>query len=172
MGIPKITQMAINAALSGGGGKREGTAIPVGRPVDMIYFNCHNTMDETNEILSQLTYVDIGFGAPMYIAYATLETETSGTVLAVLEIDHDAKQYTIVEVKDLSTLSTITYFWGALGNRTEGWQILSEQPFMEAYALIAGVPVLSWGQSLTEFNGIPVGAENEKIKNVLSITPF
>lgn len=157
----------------GGGGKREGTAIPVGQAVDMIYFNCHNTMDETNEILSQLTYVDIGVGSPVYIAYAALESETSGDILAIFEIDHDAKRYQIAKITDIATAAYTAYFWGGSDNGANGWGIEMEQPvLMYIPALMAGIPVISWYQPLTDLMGVPIGAENEKIKNVLSITPF
>ena len=73
----------INGLFGGGGGKREGTAIPVGQPVSKIYFNTNNTIEETNAILSQLTFVDLGFGSPMCLVYANTIDGDVGNYIAV-----------------------------------------------------------------------------------------
>lgn len=172
-----ITEYAIAKKLFGGGGsgKREGTAIPVGVPIDRIYFNINNTPEETDAILSQLTYVEGAFDLPVYAACACTTDGNIGTFIAVFALDgQDAGHYSIMLFDSLTTLNQVTIYYS--GAAEEGWQYNSwikgdgfrSYPGYDTTVNSLGVNM----PSLTELMGLPVGAENEKIKNVLSVTPF
>lgn len=177
-----ITELALYKKLfGGGGGKREGTAIPYGQPVERIYFNTEKTKAEIDAILSQLTYVDVGLGTPVSMIYAnTLNGDVgnyiyaannNGTYEIILLMGltaETAKQYTIYNSDFDSpggwwTHSELVFQYEVNGHNQGVYQTL-----MIPYAM----EVIGIGTTLTEFMGVPIGAENEKIKNVLSITPF
>ena len=159
----------------GGGGKREGTAIPVGQAVERIYFNLNNTIEETNALLSQLTYVQTPFMEnPLCALYANTADGDSGSyIIAVKEGDDN---YSLIEIFSLSDMDHWEFFNKRYSSDGfNGWLgiLKSEQVFgSHSVAGIGGMNVSFSGITLTDFSGIPVGAENEKIKNVLSITPF
>lgn len=154
-----------------GGGKREGTAIPAGQPVKRIYFNIENTKEETNAILSQLTFVQTPLmDYPLYAVYANTEDGDLGSFVYIT--DEGEGMYHIGVVYRISTsIANAFYSSENYSGNYNGW--LPANDSETGFPVIVGVlPVFHAGQTLTDFNGIPVGAENEKIKNVLSITPF
>ena len=173
MNIPKITQMAMNAAQSGGGGKREGTAIPYGESVDKIYWNTSLTREETDAILAQLTYIETPFFVdPINAIYAnTADGDTGYFILALKEMKGGELRYRVIFITRVSTKNIIAQYDTAQSEAyPNGWGY----PIENGQNYIAsGIHLYNPSeQALTDFNGIPVGAENEKIKNVLSITPF
>lgn len=161
----------------GGGGKREGTAIPYGQPVERIYFNTNNTQEETRAILSQLTFVQTPLMEnPIYAVYANTEDGNLGSFLFVSKSEGDPDHYEISEVKNIEKVDVLGYFWSGSSTIDNGWELQVALSGGSAYAristLLEGVGVCNWGTTLTDFGGLPIGTENEKIKNVLSITPF
>lgn len=168
--IENITEYAINKKLFGGG-KRGGTAIPVGQTVDRIYFNTENTAEETNALLSQLTYVQTPLlPYPLYAVYANTVDGDAGSFVIVVDCGGGVYNISIIEFISTSA-STVPYnsAFGTNDIHRNGWwktQVGNTFYFADCAKLRAD------GMTLTNFNGIPVGAENEKIKNVLSITPF
>lgn len=144
----------------------EGTAIPVGEPVERIYFNTNLTVEETNAYLSQLTYVQTDlFESP--IACPHIMSYDSETVIAII-IEKDAAwaNYAITIYRVNFSDSSKNYY---LKIYDDGWYIeraLSVDCSINGYWVGLSYP------SLTDFNGLPIGLENEKIKNVMSITPF
>lgn len=158
----------------GGGGKREGTAIPRGEDVTRIYFNTHNTAEETTAILSKLTYLQTPlFEYPVNVIYATNYAETVCCIILAVKIGED--RYVLTEVNDIVSKNSFDFFNTAIYSENGGW---GEAKVKGIYGNLLdlvfaySMRVLPSGVPLTEFNGIPIGAENEKIKNVLSITPF
>lgn len=160
--------------ITGGGGSVEGTAIPVGVPVEKIYFNTSLSVEETNAYLSQLTYVDGITAYPCYIVFAN----SRGFGIGVEKQEEETYHIFHLYFEPNGEVWRATYF-------KEEWSTLvTEVKYGEGYntrfsATIAVTPSVifdfnnnSLGTSLTDFNGFPAGAENEKIKNVLSITPF
>lgn len=172
MGIPKITEMAINSALSGGG-KRGGTAIPAGVAVDRIYFNTNNTREETNAILSQLTYVEGIMEYPIALIYACVDGNYEGDFFFAIK---SGELYGIIQQRTL-TNDTTTLFVGIddVEHFNNGWLKLNNNYGTDGgtnYYCVQFAELHKKGQPLADFMGFPIGTENEKIKNVLSITPF
>lgn len=164
MGIPKITQMAINAALSGGGGKREGTAIPSEKRIELIYFNINNTKEETNAILSQLTFIQTDLlPDPLYPILASSGGSFSKPLY--LFVVKNGEEYTIMGSIDIASGEAWRVYCSEEWAGVNGWISDFSMPCVASAVFIGG-------RSASEFMGMPVGAENEKIKNVLSITPF
>lgn len=151
-----------------GGGKREGTAIPVGQPVERIYFNTNNTAEETNALLSQLTYMQTPLSAdPIHPIFAYIDPNGNGYTGKVIYAIHIGNAYFISCATDLiNQVGDTLYSTSGIFN---GWNYKNLDN--TGLTCMVGAVVLN-SVSLTEWNGIPVGAENEKIKNVLSITPF
>ena len=153
-----------------GGGKREGTAVKAGEVVERIYFNTKLTAEETNAILSQLTFVN-GF----YTAYVCANMATmKGHLISVSRRDNG---YIITYQDDLAgtnvhVLFNIPYYT----EQTNGWDGEID-PIYDGFSVCRvsryiDLTITDSMQPLTEGMGMTVGAENEKIKNVLSITPF
>ena len=168
-----ITELALHKKLfGGGGGKREGTAIKAGEVYEKIYFNSNNSMEETRAILSQLTYVDIGIGDPVYFVYGNTADGVNGTFLYIEDLEDGV--YQIMEMKNISTRECVCYFSVGECRESNSWCYWagSQDAEIQIPMLIAGVPVYAEGQSLTDFMGLPIGTDNEKLKNVISATPF
>lgn len=185
--IENITEYAINKKLfGGGGGKREGTAIPRGVAVDRIYFNTENTIKETNALLSQLTYVQTQLlEHPICAIYANAATEAPYYGSFIIAIKVSDSEYWLAEISNITDALSYNFYNSSYykWKKTNGWKNLykTEVAYGDnaicGYMWITSMFVLKeLGEMpftpLTEFMGIPVGAENEKIKNVLSITPF
>jgi hypothetical protein len=165
-----IRELAIYKKMFGGSGGTpaivEGTAIPVGEKVEKIYFNIALSGDEANKYLSQLTYIDIGIGVPLNMLYAQTNDGITGYFFVVFKMDIES--YHIVLITDIAN------------ENIDG--IFEEAKWRESSMVNVGGYKTHWTYGsigfdsdlpvLTEFMGLPVGAENEKIKNVLSITPF
>lgn len=168
-----ITEYAIAKKLFGGGGggsgKREGTAIPVGEAVERIYFNIHNTIEETNALLSQLTFVPtMLLEYPLCPIYAHSADGATGWFVFVVKAEDN---YAIELVTDVQQKHGVTLYRSYDRNEHNGW---IQSTNIDPYWIIPMGMCLSYenGQALTDYFGMPIGAENEKIKNVLSVTPF
>ena len=148
----------------------EGTAIPVGVTVNKIYFNTNLSVEETNAYLSQLTYVDVGAGVPVHVvAHSAYGEKGVRCLLVVLKIAENDYQICMFGA-DLQNTDFTTYdshaFYKSI---TGGWEF----GFVVATDWNGVLSCIDWYANIyNDFNGIPVGADNEKIKNVLSITPF
>ena len=166
-----ITEYAINKKLSGGG-KRTGTAIKADADISQIFFNIANTVEETNAILSTLTFTPTPFlPYPIYIAYARTTDEAYGDFITV--IDGGDGIYQIVNVKSIPDAWAETLYTGEEGaaEAYHGWMGCVTN--WGSTMIHGGVHIADWRAPITDFGGfLPIGAENEKIKNVLSTTPF
>lgn len=165
----------------GGGGKREGTAIPYGQPVNRIYFNTESTKEEKDALLSQLTYVDVGLANPVSFIYAnTLNGDVGNYIYAA----NDNGTYEIILLMGLTAETAKQYtIYNSYFDSPGGWWTHSELAFLyevnghnhgvyQTLMIPYAMDMIDSGTTLTEFMGVPIGTENEKIKNVLSITPF
>lgn len=144
----------------------EGTKIPIGTWVGTIYFNTGNTVAETNEILGRLTYVQTPLlPRPIYPIFAYTSDGMSGVF--IFAVDMGGGLYNITWASDLTGSSYVDVFKGQIDNANNGFMTLG----------VGGITALFNGfdvnfSSLSDFSGLAVGSENEKIKNVMSITPF
>lgn len=160
-----------------GGGKREGTAIPAGEIVDRIYFNTNNTREETTALLSQLTYVEGIMEYPIALIYACVDQNYEGDLIFAVKFQDPTygEIYVISYQLCLTGIST-TLFGMVDGMAFEnGWMKGFESYGTDGYSGAVGLQFMELrkkGQPLVDFTGVPIGAENDKIKNVLSITPF
>lgn len=155
--------------------RTEGTAIPTGVEIDRIYFNTVNSTEETDKLLSQLTYIEGVFENPTAFIYADTTDGNTGNFIGVWK--YDDTHYGIGLINNLSSMNGVIIYAtpGSTGVSDlyfyNGWTKSTEFVFADGYDLAVGSISLP-GSSLSEFMGFPVGAENELIKNVLSITPF
>lgn len=157
----------------------EGTAIPVGVPVEKIYFNTNNTIEQTNAYLSQLTYVQTDLiEYPLYPVYAYVR---DGVLRGIAVLSMGNNSFVIGYVNGNGSLKVLygddTAHTGWETQINNGYEYSVATDFMGnnlTYAnLHNGVFLeLSNADFSADLDGLPVGAENEKIKNVLSITPF
>lgn len=161
-----------------GGGKGsvapvEGTAIPVGEAVGRIYFNTNLSVEETNEYLSQLTYVQTPlYEYPISVIYAEQNGDQICALFATL-ITTDKNDYQIMVTSDIRIEPMLLFNSRGVDRwRNNGFRV--EPNDLTTYAYAVETNSIAWEDyiALTDFNGLPIGAENEKIKNVLSITPF
>lgn len=161
----------------GGGGKRKGTAIPAGEVVERIYFNTANTREETCALLSQLTYIETELSeAPIYPIYVNINENNKGDF--VLAIKYNSTEYGIMYMYGVDVSPAVLFGLTENPTANNGW-LYGGVEYRSAIGFInyldAGVQFVCLnkiGQPVTDFMGLPIGTENEKIKNVLSITPF
>ena len=151
--------------LGGGGTPSKPTAIPTGKVVDKIYFNANLSNEQVDAYLSQLTYVDIGVGNPLNLLYVQTSDYNGGIFVFAGKFDDG---YGIFCWNTVSTQSGTVMYTSTSGVAHD--QLISGDtkvfiPYVQ-YDLTCEEPILN------DFMGVPIGAENEKIKNVLSITPF
>ena len=171
-----ITKLAFAKKLfGGGGGKREGTAIPAGEEVNLIFFNLSNTIEETNAILSQLTFVQTPLlQHPIYAVYARTDDGNEGIFVIVVKMDEN--HYAISQISNIANATSCEVFNGANSSdwRYQGWLYsVANTRYALCDLVVSGGAVMPDDyMPITNLSGIPIGAENEKIKNVLSITPF
>lgn len=96
----------------GGGGKREGTAIPVGEHVDRIYFNTELPVEEMRNYLSQLTYIQTPLlGAPLCALYAKPTSEYTGIYIIAVKISDT--EYSIEYITNMPPEYLAEYIPGA-----------------------------------------------------------
>lgn len=162
--------------IKGGGGSVEGTAIPVGVPVEKIYFNTSLSVDETVAYLSQLTYFDVGFEALINVIFG-------GHDNFLIAMKSGERTYTLIHTTQPNLEGDVLICFTNKGLNTGflGWYQIPRTVEIEgdnnesenvpvSYCCVGGIALGL--PSLTDLDGLPVGVENEKIKNVLSITPF
>ena len=176
-----ITEYAIAKKLFGGG-KRTGTAIKAGEIAERIYFNIHNSVEETNAILSQLTYIQTPLSeVPLYPVYANTNDGDYGSFIFICKLPAFGEppydnEYQIVEILSVSQGYSASYYGVSVTEHGvyNGWGCFVKHDGLipDEYVLPMGIQLYTKGYSLTDFSGLPIGAENEKIKNVLSTTPF
>lgn len=149
----------------GGGGKREGTAVPVGEEIERIYFNINSPQEETKAILSQLTFIltDL-FPSPIYPILATTGSQFAPPIY--LFAVKTGGNYRIMGCTDISVKETLFTLYSSTEGFGKGWITL----FNNVPIVVSTLFTVSSG--MTELMGTPIGTENEKIKNIVSITPF
>lgn len=164
-----------------GGGKREGTAVPADKSVERIYFNTANTREQTNALLSQLTYIEGVMEYPMHIIYANSAISTSkGWADCLILALKDGDNYMLEELfMNSGGDIDAQYFYNsnnAEWEQTNGWYGAPKNWYdglqCDFYSVDSIFVACAGSLNSSAIDGIPIGAENEKIKNVLSITPF
>lgn len=160
-----------------GGGKREGTAIPVGQHVDRIYFNTELPVEEMRAYLSQLTYIQTPLlEAPLCAIYVNTANGQTGFFVIATKISNN--DYAILCITNVANGEFASIYGTHLVDIQDqgyynGWQKAYNFAYAGYVQLDLTVNSIAVnGASIADFSGLPVGAENEKIKNVLSITPF
>lgn len=149
----------------------EGTAIVSGEAVEKVYFNINNTMEETNEVLSQLTYVQTPFlQHPIYPIFAYVDPNGNGYTGKFIFAVNSGHHYEINYCEDIANQSFVYLYATQFGDTYEGWSYCNTIGDVAAEGVPAFIELNVAGTS--EWGGLTVGAENDKIKNVLSLTPF
>lgn len=149
----------------------EGTAIPVGEPVERIYFNTNLSIEETNAYLSQLNYVQTPLNEmPLNVLYASSD---GGELFALIAFEAGEEGYYISLLRSSISVSPFSSTWVFRGN-AYGWNVILENNsgYYDIVGSISSASEYEGYSPLTNFQGLPIGLENEKIKNVMSITPF
>lgn len=153
---------------------RDGTAIDPTKAYRCMYYNYSQTVEDTVEALSKLTYVQTPLlDYPIYAIYANTTDGNVGYFIIATKMSE-----TIYEISMVHEISTAGYTGFFSSNPTytvafNGWVLSPSSVDVKAYFIPEGVYFSkNFDYCLTDFNGIPVGQENEKIKNVISATPF
>lgn len=170
--MEKITEIAINRKMYGGG-KREGTAIPVSEIAERVYFNTSASKEEVDAVLSQLPYVQTDlFAVPIYIAYLEVTSWNPSFMFGILIAQHE-------EGYDIRAMRGNINDPGGVGesivyNAVAGWGANIADGGFDISGHISSVLCndTECDYAPSDYNGLPIGAQNELINGVLSITPF
>lgn len=148
----------------------EGTAVPIGKPIDKIYFNTSLSTQETINYLKELTYIQTDlFSEPVYCPFIMSTSSDSLDLVFILISKSEEENNYIITLNSINLsgeYSIADKIFGATYDK--GW-------YQERIAGVDGsVNALNAfnNPSLSDFQGLPIGLENEKIKNVISMTPF
>ena len=148
-------------SLSKGGAKiitntLEGTQIPSTGYIEKIYFNTSLNIDELIDIFSNLTYYQTPFlDNPLYPILFT----TSGRVIFIEK--SSSGNYTIINA-------------GNVADQTSGTIIFASK-IINGKIEIASFDISECNINenvINEYSGLPIGAENSKLKSLVSTTPF
>lgn len=141
----KTVTLSVNASVATQEG---GTAVPNdGTFVENIYFNTALSADEVVSILSTLTYIDIGQTTD--VSLLACKSDASLSICAGHNKENGS--YTLV---DLIADDGIYWF-----DSTTGWN-----------ADFNGTLLFN-GETIAELEGVPIGAGNDKLVDIFSITP-
>lgn len=148
--------------------------IPNGGNIYELYFNKELSFEEIYNILSSLTYMDLssfGLPYPAYIVFASMLTETAGLVLKVDAGGVDVYHLFIIpdffNVLQSGGLDDLTYRYVAVYKDESGingtWneEIPDTKYVGDSYNLKDEV--------LSTFEGLELGSENEKLKDLFYI---
>ena len=153
--------------------KEKGTAIVPSKEIDRIYFNTNNSIETTNRILSELTFVQTPFLTyPIYPVYARTSDGVTGSFIIVIKTE-DA--YVISEVKNVQEVVGFDFYNSIASDNVfnNGWiALFKDTEYGWGFVYPNSMELRVYDPAITDYYGIPVGQENEKLKNVLSSTPF
>ena len=110
---------------------------------------------------------------PIALIYACVDGNYEGDLIYAIK---SGELYGICQQRSLTGLAT-TIFIGIddVEYFNNGWRKLNSGFSTDGetnYFCVQFMELHKTGQPLADFMGLPIGTENEKIKNVLSITPF
>lgn len=155
----------------GGGGSSAsltGTPVPVGEYVERIYFNTLKTEEEVEEVLSKLTYRDITLGGntnKSNIVWGGTGYVTKGLCITKYT-DQETDRYNIVLVQIREDhLSEGYVIYDSYGGWKQDIMLIEDQTYAISY-------IIPNAESITEFMGVPIGTQNELLKDIISSTPF
>ena len=157
----------------------EGTAIPQGTAPTYVYFNLNNTIEQTNAYLSQLTYVQTDlFEYPVYGICGYLLNDIPILMFAIALKEEGSELHKICVAR--GNIINDIYSAGKILDTTvmseyyenNGFKIFDADPYSFLSRAMGFCTTATETTPLTDFMGLPLGLENEKIKNVLSTTPF
>ena len=139
-----------------------GTQVPNSGYVDMVYYNYNLTIEETNNILSQLTYIQTPLHQKPISGLLLTENE-----MGIIAVDW-GDGYEFLYLPNLTGTAWVTLFNSSATTNTslDGWNSFEETE--EAYRLLGTFEA----NVLSNYNGIPIGTENDKITSLFSTTPF
>jgi hypothetical protein len=154
------------------GGKLQGTVVPNSGIVEKLYFNTNMPVSELKEILnSSITWTDASVLGPS-LATAGFEfypvlayTRPSGStvvpfVLAMKRYTRDITDHKAGEIEmGLVEFTTLSEVEGFYVDSKGGWRTFNN-PFYLGFEV------------LPELSGLPIGFQNEVLKNIISTTPF
>lgn len=133
-----------------------GTAVPNSGYVEKVYFNTSLNIDELIDIFSNLTYYQTPFlDNPLYPILFT----TSGRVIFIEK--SSSGNYTIINA-------------GNVVDQTSGTIIFASK-INNGKIEIASFDISECNINenvINEYSGLPIGAENSKLKSLVSTTPF
>lgn len=160
----------------GKGGSSEGTPIPIGENVERIYFNVNNSVAKTVDYLSKLTYTNHPLLGDVYGIFGRT-SDPNRTKIYIVLIFKDNDHYSIHAITDLSSFEMVTLFDSQVISGDEGyfngWQKAQGFRYVSSTGFDITIDSIGVkGSSLSEFEGVSIGLENETLKNVLSATPF
>ncbi len=135
------------------------TIVPNSGYVEKVYFNTNLSVEEVVSLLSQLTYNDYG----ILINYLVGSTDFSKSVIAITN-ENDEGQYYQLAVNNNGE-NIIVFTSNKLDADNYGWKTNIDDFYINGtYEINSEV--------VTEVEGISFGNENNKLINLISITPF
>ena len=179
--IENLLHLLADDMANGGTGSAtvEGTAIPQGSAPTYVYFNLNNTIEQTNAYLSQLTYVQTDlFEYPVYgiCGYLLNDIPILMFAIALKEEGIELHKICVARGNIINDIYSDGKIWGTTVMseyyENNGFIITDYDPYSFLSRAMGFCTTATETTPLTDFMGLPLGLENEKIKNVLSITPF
>lgn len=132
-----------------------GTTVPNSGLVENLYFNTKLTSQEYYNILSNITFTPasvIGLSGWSFYAVMAYLVGQVPYVLAFKKFSDNDIDFAIINFSNMQVLQVIY-----VGD--EGWQFF-ENPYNIGY------------EALNSLSGLPIGSENDKLKDMISILPF
>lgn len=170
--VTNYEKVNVNVASSGSGGNVTGTAVPVNANVDKIYFNNNVSADYWYSKLELLTYLETPY-IPIPIYPITFSSDATKIIL-ITKIFNDSEhlfEYSI-GIFNLNTMSSIELVEVGFTQIIINNNSLSGKIVIYNDSLVTNYSYQYGTYSIDEFNGLPIGNQNELLKDLISITPF
>ena len=143
----------------------EPTAINPTGTYDKVYFNTSLSDDEVLQIIEKLEFVSFPYGESdgyaNYVYAPYILTDFSNSIVILKSVNNNTASVNYMIVSFDNNLQVDEYYWFYnVDFNSYGWQeFVNPIPF----ATVGGVD---------NFDGLPVGQQNDLLKNLVSATPF
>ena len=149
----------------------EGTAVPTNQVVEKIYFNHYLSDEEWVSMLDTLTYIETPL---LPIPICPIYFSSTGNPIIIIE-NHSTitrSVYNFTAITDISTqtFTNLAQFQKVTDNMIDQyvhlWNTTISNSLNSDYSYNANA------YGIDNYSGLPIGYNNELLKNYISITPF